>query len=1230
VNILRRDVETKSTLDLREVGAWQYAIHPSTDIWCYAYAVDDEPVKLWVPGEPVPPEVIEVAQNPDFLVSAFNDNFERLIEQHILAPRYGWPLVPIERHRCTQAASLAHALPPKLEDVAKALSLAQQKDAAGHKVMMRLAKPRKPRQGEDPHGLCWHEYDPRLGDYCKQDVDTERALHRRVGYLSADEQKLWELDAKINDRGLHLDGKLIDASIRITQAAQNEINTELLKITNGVVGTLNQTAKLIAWLGAHGCEVPDVQKTTLQKALTRQSIPPEAHRVIELRLDGAHAAAAKLHTMRDWCNGDGRVRGALKYHGASTGRWTSFGIQLQNLKRPTVENIENAIEAVATGDLNHLRKHYSQPMSVIGDITRALISAAPGHRLIAADFSGIESRVTAWLSGQQTKLDQWTKFDSTQNPDDDPYFTLGLNCGLPREKARSIGKTADLAFGYMGGVGAWKRLAPDDTSTEDQILKYRDSWRRVHPQTVRFWGALDRAAVKAVRSPGTVIPCKRISFTCEGDFLFMRLPSGRRLAYPFPRLITNSYGNCAVLFKDMEKGRWVDCHHGQGAYGGIWIENAVQATARDLFAAAMPRLEAAGYPIVLHVHDEIVAEVANGFGSEADFKAILLMPPPWATGLPLSAKTRNGPRFCKRNGTTQSPPIQPEDSISRDAEIPWEEEKRTSEAPEGAQYEYNPSNDDATRNYASGESDHGHRVATYIYRDAGGNPYLKVVRTSAKQFPQFHWNNGSWVKGKPTGSKIPYRLPELITAKPETPIFNCEGEKDADNTAALGLVATTNSGGAGKWTDDLNKWFVGKQVIYVLEDNDAAGRAHTAKVASALAGIVPEIRVVSFPELPEHGDVSDWLDQGHTREELLTRAKAAPKWEPPQLRSGRASRYEMRSVEWIWKHRIAQGALNVLAGLPDKGKGQTWCNVVARITTGGKWPAGEGQAPKGNAIIFSAEDDIARTVIPRLVAAGADLDRVEIVEMMGNPDGSERMFNLVTDLPALKAKIEQVGDVVLAVIDPVAAYLGVGKIAGGSSTDVRGVLSPLTKLAEEKQTAILAIMHFNKKADITNALLRIADSIAYTAIARSIYIAVDDPENENAYLFVKAKGNLAPRDLPALRYTISVRQVGFDRKLNRPIEAPFILWDDNGVQITALEAMEAAAGGSRGNARDEAEEFLRSKLANGPVPADEIYAEAKAQCIAIATLKRAKKDLHVVSEKERGKIEGEWCWRLPT
>ena len=275
--------------------------------------------------------------------------------------------------------------------------------------------------------------------------------------------------------------------------------------------------------------------------------------------------------MREWRDvGDGRARGTFRFHGASTGRWTSFGIQTQNMKRPLVEDMGAAIAAVSARNLPALRRQYAQPMSVVGDITRALICAAPGHRLIAADFSGVESRLTAWVSGQQSKLDQWAKFDRTGNPEDEPYFIIGARTfGFAPEVARSHGKTGDLAFGYMGGVGAWKKLAPaDDASTEAEIKARQQAWRNAHPQTERYWHALDRAAIRAVQNPGKVIRCGRVAFKYSGEFLRMRLPSGREIAYPFPRLMTNNRGDCVVIYKDSQQGRWTDCRHGQGAYGG--------------------------------------------------------------------------------------------------------------------------------------------------------------------------------------------------------------------------------------------------------------------------------------------------------------------------------------------------------------------------------------------------------------------------------------------------------------------------------------------------------------------------------------------------------------------------------------------------------------------------------------------------------------------------------------
>ena len=353
--------------------------------------------------------------------------------------------------------------------------------------------------------------------------------------------------------------------------------------------------------------------------------------------------------------------------------------------------------------------------------------------------------------------------------------------------------------------------------------------------------------------------------------------------------------------------------------------------------------------------------------------------------------------------------------------------------------------------------------------------------------------------------------------------------------------------------------------------------------------------------------------------------------EPPSLDSKRASAYQIRGITWFWPGRFALGKLGLLGGLPDKGKGLISADIIGRCTTGGEWPCKEGTAPKGNVIWFTAEDDIEDTVVPRLVAGGADVERVHIIGMAKNPDGSPRMFNLATDLPLLQSKIEEIGDVVLVIIDPVSAYLGVGKVNNSSTTDVRAVLAPLTKLAEEKKISIIGIMHFNKKADVTNAMLRIADSLAYVAAARHVYVVVDDAENDKARLFVKAKNNLAP-DKHALRFMVGTQHVANDPDTNVEIWAPHVLWDSEHVEVTATEAMEAAegGGGSARARRKEAEEFLKSRLASGPVWVTEIEEEAKAQLICVTgALKRAKQDLRIKAWKEHGKTDGRWFWELP-
>jgi RecA-family ATPase len=338
----------------------------------------------------------------------------------------------------------------------------------------------------------------------------------------------------------------------------------------------------------------------------------------------------------------------------------------------------------------------------------------------------------------------------------------------------------------------------------------------------------------------------------------------------------------------------------------------------------------------------------------------------------------------------------------------------------------------------------------------------------------------------------------------------------------------------------------------------------------------------------------------------------------------KAADLEMRGIAWLWPGRFALGKIGLIAGLPDYGKGQIAAFLAAAVTAGIELPCREGSAPQGNVIWFNAEDDARDTVKPRLVAAGADPKRVHFVNGTRR-DGADKTFSLIADLPLLRETIKKIGNVVLVIIDPVSAYLGVGKVDTRSQSDVRGVLTPLKELAEETGVAVIGICHFNKKTDVTSALLRVSDSIAFTAAARSVYVALDDPEDHARKVFVKAKNNLAA-DNKALRYGFGVKKVGHDAKLGKDIDAPHVVWHPQHVEITANEAMQAASGHT---AKREAREFLLERLETGPAKQNDILDEAKQEGIAEKTLRRAKKDLGVKSRKERGKIDGEWLWELP-
>jgi DNA polymerase len=400
-----------------------------------------------------------------------------------------------------------------------------------------------------------------------------------------------------------------------------------------------------------GCNLKTLNKKSIERQLIKddEQLSPVIRRVLELRLGGAQAAVKKIDALLARAGADDRVRGEFRYHGAATGRWAGQGAGVQNLKRPVVGDINKAIAAVATGDYQHVKRLYPKPLAVVGDCIRAMICAAPGKVLIGADFSAIESRVLAWIAGEQWKADSYRRFDATRDSHDEPYrqTAAAIFRVHPRDvtpEQRNVGKTCDLAFGYMGGVNAFRKFS--DQFTDEEVKVFNRDWRAAHPNIKQYWRRLDKAAWTAVVQRGRVVRCGIITFKCDGTFLRLKLPSGRHLSYPQPRIIGDEHEQ-HVVFADNAVGQFTDCRHGQGAYGGLWTENVVSGTARDLLAQAILRIEVAGYPIVLHVHDEIVAEVPERFGSTDEFTRLMTRKPAWALDLPIAAKAWTGARYCK-------------------------------------------------------------------------------------------------------------------------------------------------------------------------------------------------------------------------------------------------------------------------------------------------------------------------------------------------------------------------------------------------------------------------------------------------------------------------------------------------------------------------------------------------------------------------------------------------------
>lgn len=699
-DMLHIDLESRSICDLTRRNAYVYFEDSTTEIICLAWAFDNEEPALWWPGAPCPDRVrwhIEAGG----LVSAWNAAFERLAIRQVLGPKYGWPVPKLEQYRCTMTQAYAMGLPGKLEQAAPALKLPITKDDVGKRIMLQLCKPRKARKGERPDGLYWHD-DPekiaRLGAYCLVDVKTEQAIAAILPQLKKSELELWFLDQRLNDLGVYIDENLCLQAQKVVAQTQTRLDAEMREVTGMAVRGVSNVGELTAFCRVNGVDAASVAKDDLAELLMRDDLSPAVRRALEIRQEGAKTSVAKINKFLSCRQADGRMRGNLQFHGASTGRWAARGAQLQNLSRPTVDApMDDIVADLRKGNAELIEMLYGPAMTVVSDAIRGMIAAPPGRKMLAADLSQIEARMTAWFGGQHDVLEAFRRADRKEGPD----IYIVTATGIYRVKdgvitkadpRRNVGKVAILALGFAGGAGALLKMAKNygldlldaresvlasaspeaieaaeeawvargkasgvfhDRWTTAELIKI--AWRKANPATAAMWRTVEDAAIAAVKEPGTLQTAGKLRYRKAGSWLHCCLPSGRVIAYAFPSVrstetpFKSSTGE--PIFKDKLYFWAVDSFtkkwSEQGAYGGLLFQNGVQATARDVMAGGMKRAEAAGYDLCLTVHDENVAEADIDFGSADEFGAFLTEGEPWMAGLPVAAEAWEGPCYKK-------------------------------------------------------------------------------------------------------------------------------------------------------------------------------------------------------------------------------------------------------------------------------------------------------------------------------------------------------------------------------------------------------------------------------------------------------------------------------------------------------------------------------------------------------------------------------------------------------
>ena len=632
--ILHLDIETYFSAPLPKCGVYRYCDSPDFEILLLSYPFDDAPVVTvdMACGEQLPDAFLHALEDPNILKIAHNAAFERVcFSKHL-----GHWLDPAQ-WRCTMVMAWYQTLPGKLAEAAVALDVTEKKMEEGKDLIRYFSVPCKPTRANGGRTRNLPQHAPAkwatYKKYNAQDVETERVVYKALlrHPLPQHEWKLYALDERINDRGVRVDRLLVKQAMAVDQAFSQQAFQRAQELTG--LENPGSVSQLKAWLADMDMPMESLAKRIVQeKAAEAEGIVKE---LLELRLELSRTSVKKYESMARCVCKDGRVHGLLQFGGACrTFRWAGRLVQAQNLPQNHLPDLSLARDIVKSGDEAQLELLFGSVPGALSELIRMAFIPRDGCRFIVADFSAIEARVLAWLAGEEWVLDEFRGKGKIYEATASRMFHVPQEAivkGHPNYEYRQKGKQAVLSCGYGGGVGALKAMGAKMPEEEMQPLV--DSWRAANPHIVQFWNALGNAASEVIERQDSVCVGK-VTVYWKGGHMLIRLPGGRDLCYLSPRFVANRFGSRGIGYLAAGAGGKMEL---QETFGGKLAENCTQAIARDLLAHAMLNLEAVGYSIVFHVHDEAVMEVPTGQGSVEEVCCIMAIPPDWARDLPLRA-----------------------------------------------------------------------------------------------------------------------------------------------------------------------------------------------------------------------------------------------------------------------------------------------------------------------------------------------------------------------------------------------------------------------------------------------------------------------------------------------------------------------------------------------------------------------------------------------------------------